>query len=221
MSLSGPADIDFAPGKALALRRQAAVEIGGLDPQFWPDAYADVDLALRLRARGWQVRCEPSLQAITLSIEPVLDYHRNRLRLALKHLSPVEWAGRFLPAELERVRAGLLPDAPNWPETGASAIEALARGAGGAGRGLLDPQPFLDAVAALQAVADLASLEVPNRHVRRDPALDAVAAQQDAFNTAVVQAFAAQARLNRELIAELLLTLLDVMSLRRPPGPGR
>ena len=220
-----PVEVGFAPDLVLALRRAALVEVSGLDTAFWPGAYADVDLAIRMRDAGWLVRYEPALRAVVLAVEPTLEEARNRLRLALKHLTPTEWAEVFVPAELERLR-GLLGEAatPAWPAgSGAEAIEALARaGRLARGPGLIPGAPLAELQAALSALMALPPLEGTGRRgLRRDPALDRFIEQQRAFNEAVVRALEAQARLGRELTAELLLVLLDLLGHGQRPGmPG-
>jgi GT2 family glycosyltransferase len=54
------APIEQPAGAALALRREAVVGIGGLDPRFHPAWFEDVDLARRLRDHGAVLRYWPA-----------------------------------------------------------------------------------------------------------------------------------------------------------------
>ena len=131
-----PADVDFVTGGAMALRRAAFDDVGEFDEAFFPTYYEDVDLCFRLRAGGWQVRYEPSLtgcraegSTLSRSLAYFRYFHKNRLRFALKHLSPSAWWNEFLPAEIEQLRGELSAATDrDWPaRSGAEAIEALAR----------------------------------------------------------------------------------------------
>lgn len=211
----------YAPAALMALRRRAVVEVGGFDDAFQPGAYADVDLCYRLRVAGWRVRYEPGLRATGLALGgPVSpaeteDWHRGRLRFAVKHLSGEAWWGQFVPAEVERLRDALRGDLdPDWPAaSGAGAVEALARAGAqppGRPRGLLDGEPLvaysrtLDAVRA--ASADLGTASSRSRRRSAGARADA----QQAFNEAVVAVLEAQDRLNRVLIADVLLAFLGL-----------
>lgn len=128
------AEIEFATGAALCLRMSAVREIGGFDEQFTPAYYEDVDLCTRLARRGWEVRFIPALrglhyEGVTLEKSPAYysHIHRNRLRYALKHLSPAAWRREFVPAEVERLRHELkVATGEDWPATtGAGAIDTL------------------------------------------------------------------------------------------------
>ncbi len=56
-----PMTVDWVTGAALALRRQVWQEVGPLDPRF--RFYAqDLDLCLRARAAGWEVRVLPEVE---------------------------------------------------------------------------------------------------------------------------------------------------------------
>jgi N-acetylglucosaminyl-diphospho-decaprenol L-rhamnosyltransferase len=58
-----PRDVDWLSGCALALRRDAFLEVGGFDPGYFMFV-EDVDLGYRLRAAGWRVRFEPRAQVV-------------------------------------------------------------------------------------------------------------------------------------------------------------
>jgi GT2 family glycosyltransferase len=86
--------VPWATGCCLLLRREVLDDVGGLDPDFFL-YYEDVDLCRRARAHGWEVRYEPSLQAV----------HHNPL-----HSRPVQPHVRLL------TRHGLLTYAhKHWP----------------------------------------------------------------------------------------------------------
>ena len=55
---SGPVEVGFASGAALAVRRAAWDEVGGFDPAFFMYG-EDLDLSLRLRLAGWRVGMLP------------------------------------------------------------------------------------------------------------------------------------------------------------------
>ncbi len=221
-----PADVDFVTGGAISLRRDAFEQIHGFDESFWPAYYEDVDLCLRLRDAGWQVRYQPELagthvESVTLS--GTLDYlrffHRNRLRMALKHLSPESWWGEFIPAEIQRLRGELsaIGD-PTWPVTsGASAIEELARLSAPLRKSdgwLIDGEPLAAMIEALAEVKARREV-IPDANASggggfRNELIRRLFGRQQVFNDAVTRALEAQDRVNRELTAQLLLALLDL-----------
>jgi GT2 family glycosyltransferase len=56
-------EVGFFPGAAVAVRRDAWLDVRGLDSRFF--LYnEDVDLCLRLRRRGWRLRFAPGMRAI-------------------------------------------------------------------------------------------------------------------------------------------------------------
>lgn len=81
---------------AIAVRRQAFMEIGGFDEGF-DFLDADIDFSIRLQQAGWQVRVIPNLLAFhkgggspQTTAKRVLRYHKSRWRLLSKHqLLPV------------------------------------------------------------------------------------------------------------------------------------
>jgi hypothetical protein len=52
--------VDYCSSSALIVRREVWDAVGGMDETLFPAGYGDVSLALRVRAAGWEVRCEPS-----------------------------------------------------------------------------------------------------------------------------------------------------------------
>ncbi len=221
-----PAEVDFVTGGAMALRRSAVDEVDGFDARFWPAYYEDVDLCLRLREAGWEVRYQPQLTAVhveSVTLGQSLDYyrsfHRNRLRFALKSLTPEDWWGRFVPAEIDRIRGELSAvDGADWPvSSGVSAVEELARISYPPRIGddaMFDGAPLL---AMIQALDDVRS----RREVVLPPAAQGgtglrasltrrFLGRQQVFNDAVVRALESQDRVNRELTTQILIALLDL-----------
>ncbi|MBW3620969.1 MAG: glycosyltransferase family 2 protein [Actinobacteria bacterium] len=58
-----PRDVDWVSGCAVALRRDAFLDVGGFDPGYFMFV-EDVDLGYRLRQAGWRVRFEPTAQVV-------------------------------------------------------------------------------------------------------------------------------------------------------------
>ena len=52
-------DVDYCSGASLLVRRALWDEVGGLEEDFHPAYYEDVDLCLAIEARGWRVVYEP------------------------------------------------------------------------------------------------------------------------------------------------------------------
>ncbi len=221
-----PANVDFVTGGAMVLRRRAFEQVRGFDDSFWPAYMEDVDLCLRLRDAGWQVRYEPRLTAThveNVTLGRTLDYfryfHRNRLRLALKFLSAEGWWGQFVPAEVERLRGELSAvSSADWPDTsGAAALEEFARMSFIPRDGAVSPlhgEPLLSTITSLEEVRQRRQVVMPADArggngfmaglVRR------LFGRQQVFNDAVTRALEAQDRLNREFAAQMLLILLDL-----------
>jgi GT2 family glycosyltransferase len=101
------ADVDFVTGASLALRRAVYMQIGGLDEDFAPVYFEDVDLCLRGRAAGWRVVYAPTSvlvhaehsAGVALDYDSMVRFHTNRLRLVLKHWPAARLQDEFLPAE--------------------------------------------------------------------------------------------------------------------------
>jgi GT2 family glycosyltransferase len=89
----------WVTGCAMAVRRSAWEELGGLDTGYY--IYAeDVDFCLRARRRGWRIRYEPSglvLHDVSATVGGHLSafktYHktRSRLRLVRRHAAWHDW----------------------------------------------------------------------------------------------------------------------------------
>ncbi|HEX3723148.1 MAG TPA: glycosyltransferase family 2 protein [Nitrolancea sp.] len=221
-----PANVDFVTGGAMALRRAAFDQVCGFDERFWPAYYEDVDICLRLRAAGWQVRYQPQLTAVhveSVTLARSLDYfryyHRNRIRFALKHLTAEDWWRGFIPAELGRLRGEISAIAEgSWPVTsGVSAIEELARISrlpDDSAASLLSGEALLTMIQALDEVRSR-RIVVPDSTSKildrlRDGWVRRIFGRQQVFNDAVTRALEAQDRVNRELTAQIVLTLLDL-----------
>jgi len=91
------AEVDGGIGCCLMYRRSEALEAGGYDPGFAPVWFDDLDLTIRLRARGLKVFCLPEVR--------VVHHVGRRLRQGLstqrRLARGVRWrAGRLLPARL-------------------------------------------------------------------------------------------------------------------------
>ncbi len=126
-------DVAFIPATALAIQPAAWAAIGGFDP--WYFLYnEDVDLCLRLRARGWRLRFEPGLAAIhdlggaTGSSEHSALYLEHLARGRLRPYSP--WLYRLYLGVLHTgwnlLRAGLLMK--RHGRAALPRVRALARG---------------------------------------------------------------------------------------------
>lgn len=52
-------EVDYVSGAVLAIRRKVFQDLKGFDPHFAPGYFEDTDLAMRVRAKGLKVRCQP------------------------------------------------------------------------------------------------------------------------------------------------------------------
>ncbi len=107
-SLAGIREVDFVSGCSLLVRRSAWLALGGFDERYYPAYYEDVDLCLRLHARGWRTFCAGTSvvrHRFSASVEQrYKDFllERNRRRL-LERLA----AGGFTPQPGEVSSLGL------------------------------------------------------------------------------------------------------------------
>jgi GT2 family glycosyltransferase len=235
------ADVDYVIGGAMGLRMQAVRAVGGFDERFQPAYYEDMDLCFVLRAAGWRTRYIPSLRGIHHegvvlrgSAAAHRFMHANRLRFALKHLTPEQWRRDFIPAEIEDLRRRVADaSGPWWPDvTKATALEAVLRNPDLPGLGtpaapldadlldrlrlahervrdaatLPDPPP-LERIAHGPDRADQLALEVRRLRAFAEDLRD----RQQAFNVSMLDALSAQDRMNREQLALVLTLALDAL----------
>jgi GT2 family glycosyltransferase len=105
-----PAEVDYLPAAALAIRRALFVEVGGFHEGYFPGFYEDVELCLRLRRAGYRVRYLPRPAIVHLespSMERAYRYwmQRNRLLFLARNAE-----GGTVLAELVREGGRLLRD---------------------------------------------------------------------------------------------------------------
>lgn len=116
--------VDWVQSSAMLVRRQAAEEIGYLDPDFFV-YYDECDFCRRLRASGWRTLYVPSARAVhedrlssdlSQGVPRIVEFHRNRDRYMRKHHSAAAaLAVRLLTAwsyGLRAVAASLIPGQP-------------------------------------------------------------------------------------------------------------
>ena len=110
--------VGWVQSSAMLVRREAAAEVGYLDPDFF--IYSDeTDFCKRLGDAGWRILFVPDARAVhhdQLSTDPVtrtrraVEFHRNRDRYMRKHHSRFAAATvRVLTAWFYFVRAALAP----------------------------------------------------------------------------------------------------------------
>ena len=101
----GTREVGWVQSAAMLVRREAAVEVGYYDPDFF--LYSEeVDFQKRLRDAGWRILHVPAAQAIhheqlatdrAGSARRVVQFHRSRDQYMRKHHSlPAAWACRVL-----------------------------------------------------------------------------------------------------------------------------
>ena len=105
--------VEYVTGAALACPRAVWDELGGLDEQFFPAYYEEVDFCTRARQAGYRVIYAP--QAVATHIEGTSVgqgsarylrlFHFNRLRYLFKHYNNTWLMRSWLPAELAHIRA--------------------------------------------------------------------------------------------------------------------
>jgi GT2 family glycosyltransferase len=104
---AGMDDVAYVTGAGIALRRVDWDALGGFDEGFFPAYFEDLDLCLRVRARGQ--RCVAVAEAQLIHRESSSTgkysgafyyyYHRNRLRMVRKQLARPTLFGAFVRAE--------------------------------------------------------------------------------------------------------------------------
>jgi len=98
--------VAYVTGAAMAIRREVAERLGGLDQGFWPGYYEDVDLCFAATEAGYDIIYAPEALLVHSETTSVSDWRaisrasqRSRLRFVLKHLAPDRFLAEFVPAE--------------------------------------------------------------------------------------------------------------------------
>jgi len=117
-------EVDWVQSSAMLVRREAARQIGYLDPDFFV-YYDECDFCLRLSEAGWKVVFVPSATAVhhdqlatdlSAGLPRIVEFHRNRdLYMRKHHSKPAALAVRVLTAwtyALRSVAALFIPSAP-------------------------------------------------------------------------------------------------------------
>lgn len=114
--------VDWAQSSALMIRREAAAEVGYLDPAFFV-YYDECDFAKRLADAGWRTLFVPAAKAIhhdqlstdlAAGLPRIVEFHRNRDLYMRKHYSQLAaFAVRFLTAWSYALRAVAATVIPN------------------------------------------------------------------------------------------------------------
>lgn len=105
-------EVAYVTGAGLAMRRTVIEELGGLDVDYFPAYYEEVDLCLRARRAGYKVLYIPT--AVLVHHESVSVgqgsaaihrlFPRMRIRYLLKNLTPRQLVGWALPFEWRWMR---------------------------------------------------------------------------------------------------------------------
>jgi hypothetical protein len=116
--------VDWAQSSALLVRREAAAEVGYLDPAFFV-YYDECDFCKRLADAGWGTLFVPTAEAVhhdqlstdlAAGLPRIVEFHRNRdLYMRKHHSRPAALAVRLLTAWSYAVRtlaATVLPHRP-------------------------------------------------------------------------------------------------------------
>jgi len=116
--------VDWAQSSALMVRRQAAAEVGYLDPRFFV-YYDECDFCNRLAEAGWTTLYVPSAEAVhhnqlstdlSSGLPRIVEFHRNRDLYMRKHSSrAAALAVRVLTAwayGLRTIASVFIPGAP-------------------------------------------------------------------------------------------------------------
>jgi N-acetylglucosaminyl-diphospho-decaprenol L-rhamnosyltransferase len=95
---TGTRPVGWVQSSAMLVRREAALAVGGFDPDFY--VYSDeTDFCKRLGAAGWRILFVPSARAIhhdqmaqdaAGTERRIVEYHRGRDRYLRKHLGDVQ-----------------------------------------------------------------------------------------------------------------------------------
>jgi N-acetylglucosaminyl-diphospho-decaprenol L-rhamnosyltransferase len=106
--------VDWAQSSALLVRREAAAEVGFLDPAFFV-YYDECDFCTRLAEAGWHTLFVPAAEAVhhdqlstdlAAGLPRIVEFHRNRdLYMRKHHSRPAAAAVRLLTAWSYTLRA--------------------------------------------------------------------------------------------------------------------
>jgi len=116
--------VDWAQSSALLVRREAAAEVGYMDPEFFV-YFDECDFAKRLRDAGWRSLYVPAAEAVhhdqlstdlAAGLPRIVEFHRNRdLYMRKHHSRAAALAVRVLTAwayALRALAAAVLPNRP-------------------------------------------------------------------------------------------------------------
>jgi len=116
--------VDWAQSSALLVRREAAAEVGYMDPEFFV-YYDECDFARRLADAGWHSLFVPIAKAVhhdqlstdlAKGLPRIVEFHRNRdLYMRKHHGSAAAFAVRALTAWTYALRALAAAVLPNQP----------------------------------------------------------------------------------------------------------
>ena len=116
--------VDWAQSSALLVRREAAAEVGYMDPEFFV-YYDECDFAKRLHDAGWRSLYVPAAQAVhhdqlstdlAAGLPRIVEFHRNRdLYMRKHHSRAAAIAVRVLTAWSYALRALAATVLPNRP----------------------------------------------------------------------------------------------------------
>lgn len=133
--------VDWAQSSALMVRREAAAQVGYMDPDFFV-YYDECDFAKRLYDAGWHSLFVPAAEAVhhdqlstdlAKGLPRIVEFHRNReLYMRKHHGRAAAYAVRALTAwsyALRALAATVLPNRPA-PVMWAHARQALSPGRG-------------------------------------------------------------------------------------------
>lgn len=105
-------EVDYVTGAGLAMRRAVMEELGGLDEDYFPAYYEEVDLCLRARRAGYRIVYIPTAVLIhhesvsvgknTSSLHRL--FPRMRIRYLVKNLTAWQLVGWALPFEWRWMR---------------------------------------------------------------------------------------------------------------------
>ncbi len=114
--------VDWAQSSALLVRREAAAEVGYMDPDFFV-YYDECDFAKRLHDAGWRALYVPGAEAVhhdqlstdlAAGLPRIVEFHRNRdLYMRKHHSRPPALAVRLLTAWTYALRALAATVLPN------------------------------------------------------------------------------------------------------------